>query len=43
VSPKVLLLIALLLPILLVLAGRWVRVADRISRDGKNEESNCTP
>jgi hypothetical protein len=41
-SPKVLLLIALFLPILLVLVGRWVRVADRIDRDG-NEESNCTP
>jgi len=41
-SPKVLLLIALLLPILLVLAGRWLRVADRLNGDG-NEESNCPP
>ncbi len=28
-SPKVLLLIALFLPILLVLAGQWIRVVDR--------------
>jgi hypothetical protein len=27
--PKVLLLIALFLPILLVLTGRWIRVVDR--------------
>jgi hypothetical protein len=30
-SSKVLLLIALFLPILIVLAGRWIRVADRIN------------
>jgi hypothetical protein len=30
-SPEVLLLIALFLAILLVLAGRWIHVADRIN------------
>jgi hypothetical protein len=30
-SPKILLLIALFLPILLVLTGRWICVADRVN------------